>query len=145
MVASSLRKSNLMRFKNCRLAVSRPKKFATSLWIKKSWQINQLVSSLLTTCRRLVIIVPEQATRTYPDIKETSRQQTCRNLHVFHCVPIKIFTPYHNRIWTYLADQSRVPEHYSIDKRLLLLTLVASYSWMQGKEKYEVISISTLF
>ena len=42
------------------------KKLASSLWIKSL--DNQLASSLLTTCSRLVIIKPEQAMRTHPDI-----------------------------------------------------------------------------
>ena len=42
------------------------KQFASSLWIKGL--DNQLASSLLATCSRLVIIKPEQAMRTHPDI-----------------------------------------------------------------------------
>ena len=42
------------------------KQLASSLWIKSL--DNQLAASLLTTCSRLVIIKPEQAMRTHPDI-----------------------------------------------------------------------------
>ena len=46
------------------------KQFASSLWIKSL--DNQLASSLLTTCSRLVIIKPEQDIRKYPDIGLTT-------------------------------------------------------------------------
>ena len=52
---------------------------ASSLWIKSL--DNQLPASLLTTCSRLVIIKPEQAMRTHPDIGlMTARQQACSRL-----------------------------------------------------------------
>ena len=52
------------------------KQLASSLWIKSL--DNELATSLLTSCRRLVIIKPEQAMRTHPDIGlMTARQQPC--------------------------------------------------------------------
>ena len=42
------------------------KQLASSLWIKSP--DNQLASSLLTTCSRFVVIEPEQAMQTHPDI-----------------------------------------------------------------------------
>ena len=55
------------------------KQLASSSWIKSL--DNQLASSLLTTCSRLVIIKPEQTMRTYPDIDlMTARQQACSGL-----------------------------------------------------------------
>ena len=59
-------KSDLMQLDICRFAVRFFKQLASSLWIKSL--DNQLASSLLTTCSRLVIIKPKQAMRTHPDI-----------------------------------------------------------------------------
>ena len=51
---------------------------------------SQLAASLLTTCSRLVVIKPEQAMRTHPDIglmiATFSKSQTCCNLRVSGCV-----------------------------------------------------------
>ena len=55
------------------------KQLSSNLWIKSL--DNQLASSLLITCSRLVIIKPEQAMRTHPDIDlMTVRQQACSRL-----------------------------------------------------------------
>ena len=65
------------------------KQLASSLWIT-SFE-NQLATSLLTTCNRLVVNRLSQAMRTHPDIgllKQvvTRCQQTCCNWRVFGCV-----------------------------------------------------------
>ena len=53
---------------------------------------NQLASSLLTTCSRLVIIKPEQAMRTHPDIDlMTARQQACSRLAAT-CTFLTVYT-----------------------------------------------------
>ena len=84
-VAASLWKSDLLQLDICRLAVSYWKHLlASSLWIKSL--DNQLAASLLTTCSRLVIVKPEQAMRTYPDIGfMTARQQSCHRLVQLAC------------------------------------------------------------
>ena len=65
------------------------KQLSSSLWIT-SFE-NQLATSLLTTCNRLVVNKLSQAMRTHPDIgllKQvvTRCQQTCCNWRVFGCV-----------------------------------------------------------
>ena len=54
---------------------------------------NELSLSLLTTCSRLVIIKPEQATRTHPDIDlKTVRQQACRQIEKAYWINVTLLS-----------------------------------------------------
>ena len=84
---------------SCSKSVKMLKQLASSLWIKSL--DHQLAAFLLTTCSRLVIIKPEQAMRTHPDVglmtaKTTNLQQTCCNLLCNcvsdHCNPLLTLT-----------------------------------------------------
>ena len=75
LLSSQINQACCLHWTLCKLL----KPLASSLWIKNL--DNQLASSLLTTCSRLVVIKPEQAMRTHPDIVfMTARQQACSRL-----------------------------------------------------------------
>ena len=65
-VATSLLKPGLLQFVNCRTCYNLLKQLAASLWITSFY--NQLATSLLTTCNRLVVNKLSHALQTHLDI-----------------------------------------------------------------------------
>ena len=98
-VESSLRKSDLMQVDICRLAESCLNNVHQAGLLIKSLD-EQLASSLLKTCGRLVIIKLEQAMWTYPYVSlMKAKQQSCIKLAAFLAVYTRFIACMHHDIW----------------------------------------------